>query len=119
MTTVTTKKGATPTLLAKRLGIGRGSSGPAEWLDENASGPRQKMSRTAGLALRRLHGLVRHFDEDVPERILNFGRRERQPIALGEPYGGDTSVFSVVAFEGICTSIRGDFPRLVADNRHC
>jgi hypothetical protein len=110
-------KGATPTLLARRLGLGRGGSGLAEWPVEDASGPRRKPG-TAEHLLRRLGALDGLAHQDVPERSFLADRNERQRVALVSPYG-DASGFSPLADEGICARPWSCFSRAKAeDGRH-
>jgi hypothetical protein len=119
MTTILPKhKGATPTLLARRLGMGRGGSGTAERPVENASDPRQK----PGVAERSLRGLRnrgRVVHEHEGDWLLVCGRdyHQRQPVSGVAPHS-KTEVFPVVPTQGVGTAESGDSARVEQNNRH-
>ena len=111
-----TQKGATPTLLARRLGW-------AEVAPDWPSGQRMMPvppDRKAGkhwAVSRRLGGLDGLARENKPKRVLNSRCRQRQSLAFVHP-DGNSGVFSVVAFQDIGTAVRGLLPRLETNNRH-
>jgi hypothetical protein len=95
------KKGATPTLLARRLGMGRGSSVLAERPENNACVRGQNNVPTRRRELRRLRGLVRNIDEDVPERFCFGCQHHRQPLPR-RARDDEASDFAPLAHEGVC-----------------
>jgi hypothetical protein len=123
MTTMTTTpifpdgKGATPTLLARRFGMGQGRSDrPAEWPGKVLSDHGRK-PEAAECVLGRLGDLVRHSDEHVPKRTFSGNRDERQPVAL-LARDGKAGGFSPLVNEGVGTVPGGLIPGLKANDRH-
>src|SRR5271165_5083125 len=116
MTIVPTYKGATPTLLARRLGMGRSGSGPAEWPVENASGPRQKPG-AAGSVLRRVDGLLGLVVEDEPEFGVGLNLDKRETFS---PLDRDRAARSlaVVLDEPVCPAPRSNLSRGESVNHH-
>lgn len=112
-------KEAAPTLLARRLGMGRGGFGTAEWRRHDASGGgRQSAAAWRRVLLCRLGDLVGCADEHVPTGTIVGDRDERQTSAP-VTRDGDTGGFSPLVNKGVLTVLGGLIPRLEANDRHC
>jgi hypothetical protein len=111
------RTGATPTLLARHLGMGRGGSGLAEWPGKDASDPGCNPGVAEHRSLRRLGDLVGHFGEHVPERSFGGNRDKRQSVAL-LTRDGNAGGFSPLVNEGVCTVPGDSIPGSVSHHRH-
>jgi hypothetical protein len=110
------KKEVTPTLLARRLGMGRGDFGLAEWPGKIASGSRRKAG-AAGAFLSRLGEFAWHGYQDVPDWRLDICRcDERQTISDIEPQSNPDR-FAVVADDVVRTRMNRSLAGFVSMHR--
>lgn len=110
------RKGATPTLLARRMGMGRGGSGLTEWRRKDASDP-GRQSEAAEHVLRRVDCFPRFVHEDEPKLGVVCGLNKRESYS---PLDRDRAacLLAVIRDEPVCPIPRSNFSRGESINHH-
>jgi hypothetical protein len=110
------RKGATPTLLARRMGMGRGGSGLTEWRRKDASGPGRE-SEAAGHVLGRVDGFSGFVCKDEPKPGVVDGLGERESCS---PPDRDRAahLLAVIRDELVCPVPRSNFSGGESINHH-